>query len=119
MSFTTRYYFLCLIIYIIEYFSYSGECVCKSGFHGPDCGIKEDELIKIDDIEGGEVCDVLYGEDCRCFHIQTINLLENFHCKMSEISVRYILNSVICSFLQNKKLQCIYFTFLKLNYRSW
>ncbi|XP_053394304.1 von Willebrand factor D and EGF domain-containing protein-like [Mercenaria mercenaria] len=67
--------------------SIEGECMCINGYHGPDCSIDENDRLRIDDIEGGGLCDTDNGMEacqCQCHHFQTNNLLEKFQCRISE-----------------------------------
>lgn len=75
--------------------SEEGDCECFGQYHGPDCSIDEREELIIDDLEGDGLCDLQYGLECRCFHFQTSNLLEQFQCTVTEIRVMWDGSEVI------------------------
>ncbi|XP_053391350.1 von Willebrand factor D and EGF domain-containing protein-like [Mercenaria mercenaria] len=64
-----------------------GVCICARGFFGPDCRHDVTNPPTIEDVEGGGVCDIRYGSECRCFEVQTDTLAESFHCRRVSRSV--------------------------------
>ncbi|XP_053387633.1 von Willebrand factor D and EGF domain-containing protein-like isoform X3 [Mercenaria mercenaria] len=74
--------------------SEAGECICSQYYHGADCGIDERDPPIITDIEGGGICDVNDGDECRCFYLRGDNLLDGLKCQI--VTTEYsIFNEVI------------------------
>ena len=64
-----------------------GECVCVEFYHGATCSIDERDPVEIDDIEGGAECDVIEGEECRCFVVRAETILETIQCHVNTYKV--------------------------------
>ncbi|XP_053377681.1 neurogenic locus notch homolog protein 1-like isoform X15 [Mercenaria mercenaria] len=76
--------------------SKTSECECEQFLHGADCSIDERDPLRIDDIEGGGLCDVADGDECTCFYVRSDTILDGFSCNVNtfKISVNGTLTNV-------------------------
>ncbi|XP_053387517.1 von Willebrand factor D and EGF domain-containing protein-like isoform X3 [Mercenaria mercenaria] len=84
--------------------SKTSKCECEQFLHGPDCSIDERDPLRIDDIEGGGLCDIAEGDDCACFYVRSDRILDGFSCNVntSKISVNGIRTNVSSKLLKGE-----------------